>query len=204
MFNSLPEELLREVFAYVCMTFKAVNTGLSFPQVHNKTHLLTLSRVSKRFRSHVFPRLFEVLTIKPNDETRLWDLKSHPYFAQDTIVRVPKVLAVVKELHFSAPFESRDLSKFEYLGRCPHSRIQHPNQSSYDSLGSEYGSYVSHEDAGAFMRKQEAPKWMEDLVDGEHRNYFDGEHRNYGLINLAIKTARLLSALPDDQLVSFR
>ena len=204
MLDSLPEELLREVFAYVCMTFRAVGTELSFSQVQNKTHLLTLSRVSKRFRSHVFSRLFEVLTIKPNDEVRLWDLKTHPYFAQDNIVRVPKVLAVVKELHFSAPFESKILSKFEYLGRCPHNHNRYSNKPSYDSLGSEYDSYDSHEDAGAFMRKQEAPKWMEDLVDGEHRNYFDGGHRNYGLMNLAIKTARLLSALPENQLVSFR
>lgn len=198
MLESLPEELLREILIYVCMTFKAVGMGLSFPQVQNKTHLLTLSKVSKRFRSHVFPRLFEVLTLKPNDEMRLWDLKSHPYFAQDTIVRVPKVLAVIKELHFSAPFECRGLSKIEYLGRCPHSLIQYLDESSYDSLGSEY------EAAGALMRKQEAPKWIEDLVDGEHRNYFDGEHRNYGLINLAIKIVRLLLALPDNQLVSFR
>lgn len=154
MLDSLPGELLRAVFAYVS-SIKAVGTGLSFSQVQNKSHLLKLSQVSRKFRFLVFPRLFEVLTVKSYDEDLLWDFESHLCFAQDTISRVPKVLTAVRELRFSAPFESRDLVGLEDMKRCPHSFTQESSASSIDSLGSEDDSYISHEDASAVMRKQE-------------------------------------------------
>jgi len=106
------------------------------------------------------------------------------------------VLTAVKELRFSAPFESRDLVGFEHIKRCPHSFTRESSASSIDSLGSGDDSYIPHKDTGAVMWKQEDPKYMEDLVEGEHGDY--------GPMKLAVKIAKLLSALPDSQLVSFR
>ena len=88
--------------------------GLIVPQVHNKDHLLALSKVSKRCRSYVFPRLFEVLTVKPYDEDSLWDLGSYPFFAEAMIAKVPNVLAAVKELCLSAPFRKEGLGVRTY------------------------------------------------------------------------------------------
>ena len=86
MLHSLPPELLREVFTYVRTWYvKAVSAELISPQVQNKRHLLALSRVSRKFRSHVFPRLFEILTIKSYDADSPWNLDCYPYFAQDMI-----------------------------------------------------------------------------------------------------------------------
>lgn len=178
------------------MYIKAVGTGLSFSQVQNKSHLLALSRVSRKIRSHVFPRLFEVLTIKSYDEIFLWDLESHPYLAHDMIARVPKVLMAVKELRFSAPFEHTDPEGFEDTKRCPHSFTQDSSASSVDSPRSEDHLFTSQEDDGAVMRKRDYTKYIEEL--------FDSEHGDYGLMKLATKIARLLSALPDNQLISFR
>lgn len=179
------------------MYVKAVGTGLTYFQVQNKSHLLALSRVSRNFRFLVFPRLFEVLAIKANDEMSLWDLEWYPYFAYDIIARVPNVLTAVKELHFSAPFESTDLAKLEDRKRCLHSSIQDSSLSFVSSLGSEQDdSPISWEVDDAVTRKQEDAKFMEDL--------FDSEHGDNGLMKLATKMTRLLLALPDNQLTGFR
>jgi len=157
---------------------------------------MALSRVSRKFRSIVFPRLFEVLTIKSYDEIFLWDLESHPYFAHDIITRVPKVLTTVKELRFSAPFERTDLEGCEDIKRCPHSFTQDSITSPIDSPRPEDDLHISQEDDGAVMRKREDAKYIGEL--------FDSEHGDYGPVKLATKIARLLSALPDNQLISFR
>ena len=172
-------------------------TGLIVPQVHNKDHLLALSKVSKRCRSYVFPRLFEVLTVKSYDEDSLWDLGSYPFFAETMIAKVPNVLAAVKELCFSAPFEKKD-SGFERTRRCQHSRsfTQDSITSSIDSPKPEDDLHISQVADSAVQRKQEDAEYMAML--------FDSERGDYGLMKLATKIARLVSALPDKQLVSFR
>ncbi len=157
---------------------------------------MALSGVSRKFRSLVFPQLFDVLSIKSYDEIFLWDLESHPYFAHDMITRVPKVLTTVKELRFSAPFEHTDLEGCEDMKRCPHSFTPNSSASSIDSPRSEDDLPISQEDDGAVMRKREDAKYMGEL--------FDSEYGDVGLMKLATKIARLLSALPDNQLTSFR
>lgn len=174
----------------------AIGTRLIFPQVHNKSHLLALSRVSKKFRYVIFPRLFEVLTIKPYNRDSLWDFQPYPFLAPAMIARVPNVLAAVKELRFSAPFELAYLERFGNAMRCPH---YFP-----DSLSVYYTTYprskddlyLSPEDDGAVMRKRKYAKFTESLFDSE-----DGDSK---LIKLATQIARLLSALQDNQLISFR
>lgn len=178
MLDSLPPELLRAVFTYV----------------QNKRHLLALSRVSRKFRSHVFPRLFETLTIKSYDEDFPWDLECYPYFAQDMITRAPNVLTAVKALHFSAPFEQTDLVGFN-AKRCSHSFSRDSSASSIDVPRSKDDLNISREEEVAVTRKWEDAERMESL--------FDSEAGDYGLVKLAIKIARLLSALPDNQLASF-
>jgi hypothetical protein len=169
-----------------------VVTGLSHIQVQTKSHLLALSRVSKKFRFLVFPRLFEVLTIKANNETSPWDLQQHPYFDRHAIARVPKVLTTVKELCFSAPFELTELEQLGDGKRCLHSFD--PYTSFMDSLGSEADLLIPREDDVTVTN--EDAKHMEDV--------FDGEDQDMGLTKLAIKLAQLLLALPDDQLTCFR
>lgn len=126
MLDSLPVELLRAVFAHV----------------QNKSHLLALSRVSRKFRSHIFPRLFEVLTIKACDEYLPWDLQSHPFLTPAMIAKVPDVIATVKELRFSAPFERTDPEEVGYWKRCHHS-TQDLSVSSIGSPRSEDDLYIS-------------------------------------------------------------
>ena len=133
----------------------------------------------------MFPRLFEVLTIKSYTETFPWDLESCPYFADDKIARVPEVLAAVKELHFRAPFELTDLAFTRGL-----------STSSRSSLGSEDDLPISWDDDDPISREQEDRMYSEEL--------FNGEHGDYRLIKLATKMARLLLALPDYQLTGFR
>lgn len=164
--------------------------------MQKKSHLLALSRVSRKFRVHIFPRLFEVLTIQPDDEIFLWDLGWNPYLAQARIATVPNVLTAVKELRFSAPFEHTDFRGIEALKRCPHSFTQDSSASSIDSRQSEEDWHVSQEDDGAVIRRREDAKDMEELLDREH-----GDHE---LMKLASQIARLLSTLPDNQLISFR
>lgn len=177
------------------MYVQAVGTELISPQVQNTRHLLALSRVSRKFRSHVFPRLFEILTIKSYDEDFPWDLECYPYFAQDMITRVPNVLRAVKALRFSAPFEQTNCVSFE-VKRCTHSFTRDSSASPSDAPRSEDDLHISREDEGAVMRNWEDAKKMEKL--------FDSEAGDYGLVKLATKIARLLSALPDNQLASFR
>lgn len=173
-----------------------VSIGLIFPQILYKSHLLALSRVSRKFRSLVFQRLFEVLTIKPYNEIYPWKLEWNPYFAYDKIARVPKVLTAVKELHFRAPFEMTDLVKSGDGKRCEHSFTRGSYTSSRSSPGSKDDLPISWDDNDAVSRKQEDGEYLEDL--------FDSEHRDFGLMKLATKIARLLSALPDNQLTGIR
>lgn len=185
MLDSLPGELLRAVFAHVC-TSTPMGTGLIPLQVQNKRHLLALSTVSRKFRSCIFPRLFEVLTIKSCDEKRLWDLESYPCLAEAAIARVPNVLAAVKELRFSAPFEQKDFRGFRQTKRCQHSFTHDPSASSLDSPGSEDDLQISQEDdSTVFM-------------------LFIDERGDTGLMKLAKRIARLVSALPNDHLISFK
>ncbi len=169
--------------------------GLNFPQVYNKSHLLALSRVSRKFRSLIFSRLFEVLTIKSYNETFPWDLVYYPYFADNKIARVPQVLTAVKELHFRAPFELTDLVKSDGK-RCEHSFPRALSTSSRSSLGSEDDLPISWDDDDTVLREQGDREYSEEL--------FESEHGDYGLMKLATKIARLLSALPDNQLTGFR
>ena len=169
------------------MYVKAVGAGLISPQVQSKRHLLELSKVCRIFRSLLFPRLFEVLAIKPCGELLLWDLEWYPFFDQDMIAGVSEVLAAVKELRFSAPFEDMDLVGLDDLGRCPHFSIVDSSASSIDSPRSESDSYLPQEDNG---------KKVEELFDIEY-----GDNR---LVKLSSRIMRLLSALPDNQLTSFR
>lgn len=100
------------------MYVKAVGTGLIFPHIQKKGHLLALSRVSRKLRSIIFPHLFEILKIKPYNKMFLWDFDWYRYFDQEMIARVPDVRTAVKDLRFSAPFEYTGL---EDVRRCPHS-----------------------------------------------------------------------------------
>lgn len=81
------------------------------------------------------------------------------------------------------------------MDRCPHSfnRVTYATPS--DSLGSDDDLHLSREDDGAVTKKQDDARDME---------LSDAEHGDYGLMKLAKKIARLLSALPDNQLTSFR
>lgn len=106
------------------------------------------------------------------------------------------VLTAVTDLRFSAPFKYTDPVGSEDVRRCPHSLIPESSSCSIDSLASEDELYHLQEDDGAVMRKREDTKTMEELLDSEYGDY--------GLIKLAIKIVRLLSALPDNQLTSFR
>ena len=106
------------------------------------------------------------------------------------------MLAAVKELRVSTPFEHTHLEGYGDMKRCRHSFTQNSSASSTDSTRSEDDWHVSQEDHGAVMRKREDAEYMEEL--------FDGENGDIGLMRLATKMARLLSALPDNQLISFR
>ncbi len=178
------------------MYVNIVDLGLNFPQVHKKSHLLALSRVSWKFRSLIFSRTFEVLTIKPYNETFPWDLEYYPYFANNKIARVPQVLTAVQELHFRAPFEWTDFVRSGDGKRCEHSFPRALSTSSRSSLGSEDDLPISWDDDDTVSRKHGDGEYSEEL--------FDSEHGDYGLMKLATKIARLLSALPDNQLTGFR
>ena len=109
---------------------------------------------------------------------------------------MPKVLTAVKELYFRAPFELTDLVKPGDGKRCEHSFTRVLYTSSESSLGSEDDLPISWDNNDAVSSKQEDGEYSEDL--------FDSEHGDYGLIKLATKMVRLLSALPDNQLTGFR
>ena len=165
-------------------------------QVQNKSHLLALSKVSKKFRSYMFPRLFEVLTINSYDENCLWDFESCPCLAEATIARVPNVLAAVKELRFSAPFEQKDFRGFKQTKRCQHSFTHDPSASSLESPELEVDWQIPQEVDSAALRKQK---------DTDYTNMlFLSERGDTGLMKLARKLARLVSALPENHLISFR
>ena len=119
------------------MYVKAVGTGLIFPQVQNKGHLLALSGVSRKLRSLIFPHLFEVLNVKPYNKRILWDFDSYPYFDQEMIARVPNILIAVTDIRFRAPFEYTDPVGSEDIRRCSHSFILESSLYSINSLGSE-------------------------------------------------------------------
>lgn len=63
-------------------------------------------------------------------------------------------------------------------------------------IGSEDDLPISWDDDDTVLRKQGDREYSEEL--------FDSEHGDYGLMKLATKIARLLSALPDNQLTGFR
>ena len=158
---------------------------------------MALSMVSKKFRILIFPQLFKVLIIKANDETSLWDLKRNPYFAYNIIARVPNVLIAVKELHFRAPFELTGLAKLGDRKRCPHLFTRGLVTRSRSSPGSEKDDFpILLNDSDIVSRNQEKRKGPE--------GFFDGEHEDYKFIKLGTKIARLLSALPDNQLAGFK
>ncbi|KAL9045961.1 MAG: hypothetical protein Q9214_001091 [Letrouitia sp. 1 TL-2023] len=166
-------------------------TGLIYVQVQDKNHLLALSNVSKTFRILIFPRLFEVLAIKPYDDMSLWDLEGCPYFAYDKIAGVPKVLTAIKELHFRAPFDLKWRTEWGFGIRCLHSFTPDSCRLSRSSLESEEDDLpISSDDDDAVSKKRE--------------EFFDDENGDYGLMRLASKMARILSALPDNQLTGFR
>lgn len=112
------------------------------------------------------------------------------------ISRVPKVLAAMKELHFSAPFNCTDFAGRKRIKRCPHFSIRASSASPIDSPGSEDSLPPSQGDDGTYVRKQE------DMMDVEE--LFDIEHGDFGLMKLSRRIIRLLSVLPDNQLSSFR
>ena len=127
------------------------------------------------------------------------------------IARVPNVLAAVREVRFSAPFEHMDLKEvhdLEKSPRCSHSftrpssacsvdsLIKDSNAFSIDSPISDENLHVSEEKDGALMRKREDAEYMDE--------FFKSEYGDYGRMKLAANITRLLSALPDNQLISFR
>lgn len=106
------------------------------------------------------------------------------------------MLTAVKELHFRAPFKLTDLVQLRDGKSCEHSFPRGLYTSSRSSLGSEDDLPISWDDNDAVSRKQE---------DGEYsKELFESEHGDYGLMKLATKMARLLSALPDNRLTGFR
>lgn len=167
------------------------------PQVHNKSHLLALSRVCKQFRSLVFPRLFEVLTIRSRDELFLWEPASYPFFDQDIVLDAPKVFTAVKELNFAASFNGTNLGGHEGLNRCPHFSITESYSSPNDSPSSETDDSSFQEgDDSTYENKQG------NMMNREKLYIIVREEK--GLIRLSKKIIRLLSVLPDNQLRSFR
>lgn len=111
------------------------------------------------------------------------------------IARAPKVLRAIKELQFRAPFEHTNFVGIDDPEEYPYSPTQNSSTSSIDSPRSEQELRSSQEDDGPAV-KGEATKDMEELSDREHGDY--------GLMKLEKKIIRLLSALPDNQLISFR
>lgn len=159
--------------------------------MQDKSHLVALSAVSRKFRAFVFSRLFEGLTIKQHDEHNLWCLVSYPYFQKDSIARVGDVIATIRELVFSAPFDDTVPERME---RCSHydKRMCTPLT---DSPRSEASSFL--EDDG------DTPMWEQGLGMDEEELY-DSELGDYGQMELAKTIGQLLSALPDNHLSSFR
>lgn len=178
------------------MYIHAVDTWLIYPQIQNRSHLLALSRVSRKFHFLIFLRLFEVLPIKSYDEDSPWNLELCRCLAPAQIARVPNVLTAVKKLHFRAPFEQTDLVGTKDIKRCRHIFNQDSCAFSMNSSRSQDDSHILWEHGGSIIRKGEAGSFREAL--------FESEHKDYGLLKLAIEIAPLLSALPDNQLSSFR
>ena len=106
------------------------------------------------------------------------------------------MLAAVKELRFSAPFEQTDYRVFGQTNRCHHSFTHDSSASSIDFQGSEVELQISQEDDSAVLRKQKDTEYMDMLSLSERGDT--------GLVKLARKIARLVSALPDNHLISFR
>ena len=149
--------------------------------MHDKNHLLALSRVSKLIRSLVFQRVFEVLTIKPFDEASPWDLIYQPFFDSSRIAGSTKLLRTVKELHFSTTFVRSEFAE------CAHSFNLEPYYSCVETPRLEGAIDMLHDDDA--MNVEETLK---------------AENGDYGLMILATNITRLLSALSDEQLTSFR
>jgi len=160
--------------------------------VQDKAHLLALSTVSRKFRSLVFSRLFEVLTIRQHDEHDLWCLKSYPYFHKDSIARVTNVLEAVRELVFRAPFDDTGPVR---LDRCFHFYDERMRTLLTDTPRSGAGFHPQDE-GDIRMREQGFGEDEEELCHSEGGDY--------GRMELAKKICQLLSALPDNHLTSFR
>ena len=152
-------------------------------EVHKKAHLLALSSVSRKFRDIVFPRLFQALTIRAQDERQPWEFESYPYFAQDAINDAPEVLARVRKVRLCAPF------KLTMSG--PRKRCTHSHASPSLSSGPSSPRLQEEDDAGG----RELDKYLDDL------QYL--EEGDFGLMKPATNLLRLLSALPDQQLTGF-
>lgn len=106
-----------------------------------------------------------------------------------------KCLGRFRELRFSAPFEHTDFEGIDDVEEYPYSLAQNSSTSSIDSPRSEQGLHSLQEDDD-LVGKGEATEDMDEL--------FDIELGDYGLMKLAKRIFRLLSALPDNQLISFR
>ncbi len=160
--------------------------------MQDKAHLLALSTVCRKFRSLVFSRLFEVLTIRQHDEHNLWYLESYPYFDEDSIARVTNVLEAVRELVFRAPFDATEPGRtdrcFHFYDERLRTLLTNAPRSGADSLPRDNGDIR--------MREQKFGEDEEELYHSE-----DGD---YGQMELAKKIGQLLSALPDNHLTSFR
>lgn len=136
-------------------------------------------------RFYGFGQVFEALTIKPLREDDLCSLPVHPFFDPRSIASVLKVFVAVKELSFSAPFNS---TSSVAIPRCSRSHRPFSEEMSISNLDTQ-------EDDGLIMEKRRNDDIMEDV--------FDSEFRDVGLIVLARNIIRLLSALPENHLTSF-
>lgn len=109
--------------------------------MQDRSHLVALSAVSRKFRSLVFSRIFEVLTIRQRDEHDLWGSESYPYIRKASIARVRNVLATVRELVFRASFDNTEP---ERLDNCFHFHSKRKRALIADgprSEDSEFGDY---------------------------------------------------------------
>lgn len=160
--------------------------------MQDRSHLVALSAVSRKFRSLVFSRLFEVLIIRQRDEHDLWNSELYPYFHKASIARVGNVLGTVRELVFKAPFDDTEP---ERMDRCFHLHDERMRPLIDDGSRSEASSHLG--DDGDIRRREQG-------LDENEGKLYNSEFGDYGLMELAKKIGQLLSALPDNHISSFR
>ena len=167
--------------------------ALKLSQIHNKDHLLALSKVSRSIRCLVFPRLFEVLTIQADVEYGFWEIETYPSLNRSFMSGVPNVLAAVKDLRLCEP--SGPLREHE-MDNSEHSGDMDADRSSIESSSIEDIQWTPKEDGDNVAIK------ADNNVVNERKSEQDDACS--GVKKLEKRIARLLSIFKANQLTSFR